>query len=225
MARTVTLTALTSRIRERGEFASGYISDAVLKDWINESIAELYDLICSVSKDYYLSSQTVTVSSGTNSYDLATAFYKCIGVDIIDGSGQTRNMQRYNFSERNQYQNSGSDKTVTRYRVQGSKLYLEPTPTYSGSITVWYVPVPTLLSATTDTLDGILGWDEYVVLDVLMKCAAKEESDVSVFAAQKEAVKKRILNMASERDVGEAPRVRDVVQEAMGQLFPTYWNP
>lgn len=223
MARTSTLSQLIAEVRNRGEFLIEYFSDEELAGYINESIAELYDLIVSVCQDYYLSSASISVVAGTQAYSLPSDFYKLLGLDYVRSNSERVTLRRYMWAERNdRAAMSLSAPEGTRYRVMGSSLYLEPSPSWAGTLTLWYIPAPARLTIGTDTFDGISGWQEYVVLDACIKCAAKEESDTQVYMQQKSVLTQRVITMASDRDAGEADRVRNY-----DQAYPvgTYLNP
>ena len=96
-----------------------------------------------------------------------------------------------------------------RYRLNGDKLWLTPTPAGGQTIKVWYVPRLTTLSADGDTVDGISGWTEYIIVDACIKALAKQESDVTVFALQKAELIKRIESAAENRDAGNPATVGD----------------
>jgi hypothetical protein len=59
------------------------------------------------------------------------------------------------------------------------------------------------------TIDGVSGWEEYVVVDAALKAMGKEESDVSVLMSQKQAMVKRLQDMAENRDIGNPATVGD----------------
>ena len=61
-----------------------------------------------------------------------------------------------------------------RYRLNGDKLWLTPTPAGNQNIQVWYVPKLTTLSADSDTVDGVSGWTEYIIVDACIKALAKQ---------------------------------------------------
>jgi hypothetical protein len=69
----------------------------------------------------------------------------------------------------------------------------------------------TLVRAWSDatTIDGVSGWEEYVVVDAALKAMGKEESDVSVLLAQKSAMVKRLQDMAENRDAANPSTVAD----------------
>jgi hypothetical protein len=89
-----------------------------------------------------------------------------------------------------------------RYHLQGGSIRFVPVPSTTQTLKLWYVPAQTPMTDTADTLDGVNGWEEYVVIDAAMKALIKEESDVSALMAQKEAIKRRIESMSQNRDAG-----------------------
>lgn len=60
-------------------------------------------------------------------------------------------------------------------------------------------------------LDGVSGWEEYVIIDAAIKAMIKEESDVSGLMVQKNAMLDRISSMAEGRDIGQAHHVQDIL--------------
>lgn len=69
----------------------------------------------------------------------------------------------------------------------------------------------TLVRAWSDatTIDGVSGWEEYVVVDAALKAMGKEESDMSLLAQQKLMMVKRLQDMAANRDAGMPATVSD----------------
>ncbi len=229
MARNRTIGDVLSEIRDRGEVPTNYVSNAELYGWINGSIAELYDLLVSVNKDMYVSQNSINTVSGNSNYDLPSDFYRIVGIDIQETDGDYYPMRRYNFSERNMYQDGGQGKRWTRYRVYNSQMWLSPPPNYVAAVRRWYIPAaPAYATDGTNAatnFDFFGGWDEYVITDCLIKFAGKEESDATLFAAQKGALIKRIKSMAADLDDGEPDRIRDVQLETAGDYWPSYFRP
>ena len=92
----------------------------------------------------------------------------------------------------------------------------------TGDMISWSSSAPTRIILKQDRwsylADGIGGWLEYVITDVAIKMLQKEESDVSVLMAQKQALIKRIQEMATNRDAGAPSTVRDT------QSSYPFWN-
>lgn len=64
-------------------------------------------------------------------------------------------------------------------------------------------------------------WLEYVIVDVSIKCKAKEETDTSMFVRQKALLTERIRNEAANRDQGMPATVSDVY--AAGTVTDIGW--
>ncbi len=204
MATTITLGDLRDQIRQRSDMEQpGFISDSELNSYINSSYFELYDILVQIYGDnYYVQTPYSFSTTGlTQFYDLPTDFYKLLGVDLALSNTLDSyvTIKPFNFADRNRYSvpNFQSFYGVTnlRYRINANQLWLNPRLTP--------------LADDADTLDGISGWYEYIIADCCIKCLAKEESDVSVFAMQKQALMKRIEEAAENRDAGMPATVAD----------------
>lgn len=68
-----------------------------------------------------------------------------------------------------------------------------------------------ILKAWSDatTVDGVSGWEEYVIVDAALKAGEKEETDVSVLAGEKMALIKRIEGASENRDAASPATVVD----------------
>src|SRR5690606_9023000 len=62
------------------------------------------------------------------------------------------------------------------YRLQGNTLVLFPKPT-TVTYALVYIPLPGTLSTDSDELDGVLGWEEFVVIEASINVLTKEESN------------------------------------------------
>ena len=195
MTKTVTLSELRDRIRQRGEWRSNYISDSELNDHINNASYKLYNLESKADPLRNITSDTVSTTSGTEEYDLPSDFNKAVGIYKSDSTtdGYTR-LQSFNFEER--YDTNYSD--TTRYAILGPtisggnhRLILNPIPTSVETIKVDYIPAIADLGNDSDVIDTVNGLGiEYIISDVAIFCAAKEESDITPFVQQKQDIEK-----------------------------------
>lgn len=201
---------------------SNFVTLPEWNKYINQSATELYDLLTTVYEDYNLASPYVFITNGNASYALPDGtqtdvnsvqtkpFYKLLGVDLglANNNNAKVTIHRYDFMERNRYVYPNVTSTFfgvfnMRYRVMGSNIYFIPTPSSGQYVTLWYVPRLANMLQDTDTLDGISGWTEYVIVDAAIKALQKEESDVTVLLAEKAALKQRIEESANNRDASE----------------------
>lgn len=219
MATTMTLAELRSAVRQRSDMENSlFVKDSELNSYINQSYFELYDLLVQKYGDnYFVASPYSFTTDGTNDeYNLPSDFYKLLGVDLAlsQSTDSWVTIKPFNFQERNRYAvpNFQSFYGITnlRYRLQGNKLKLTPIPQANQPMRIWYVPRMTTLANNNDTVDGISGWTEYIIIDAAIKCLQKEESDCTVLLAQKAAIIQRIENAAENRDAGFPKTVSDV---------------
>ena len=224
MSNKVSLSKIRDLIRARGEIRSVYVSDSDLTDWINSAIKDLYDQIISVNQDYFVRvSDNISVVSGTDKYSLPHDFADLLRVEVLYQSpSDWRPLERFNLSERSNSNLNTPTKLFWRYRVMDDFIYLAPTPAESGTLRLWYVPVPPTMSDDAETAEFIFGWDEYVVCDCLERHANKEESDATPFTTKKFQTLERILSRAKSRDLGNANTIRDVEREGFYAAYP--WN-
>jgi hypothetical protein len=84
---------------------------------------------------------------------------------------------------------------------------------------LWYIAAPPVLVesggvGSVVTFDGVAGWEEYVIIDCLIKAAFKQETDPSLLIKQKTDLIKRIGDSLLRSDGCEPDRIRDVSSEA-----------
>ena len=202
---------------------------------INQSYFELYDiLIQKFGNEYYVApplqiplngvSQFYDLPNGVN-YSKAKPFYKLLGVDLSLNTATNAwlTLKKFEFISRNNYiypQITANLLTVggLRYRIVGNQLEFIPIPASSQVAQVWYIPRMVELLSDTDIADGVSGWTEYIIVDAAIKALQKEESDVSVLMAQKQALIARIEAAAENRDAGEPERISQT------RLANDYWG-
>lgn len=212
----VTLSSIKTQARERADMVnSKFFSESELNNYVNQSVKELYDRLINAGEYYYLQSANLSVVSGNDTYALPADFYKLLGVDlVVDSQGNAVTLRPFQFEQRNAYLFTPTWNIVglsyLRYMVQGDNIKFVPQPNSPQQIRVWYAPLCSDLVNDSDTFQGINGWEEYVIVDVCIKMLAKEESDPSVFAAQKAALIQRIEEMKVMRDIGAPGRIGDV---------------
>jgi len=218
----ITLAELRTQSRQRADMEnSNFVSDVEYNANINASLAELHDiLIGAYGEDYYIEDFDFNAAANQADYDLPDDFYKLRGVDVklnTAGAAEYYSVRRFNFNERNRYTQQGlwqiNGLPFIRYRLVGSKLRFSPAPDQNTEVKIWYIPRSVVLVNDTDEFDDINGYAEYVIVDAAIKALNKEESDVSVLMAQKEALRQRIIAMAQNRDAGESESVSDIYAE------------
>jgi hypothetical protein len=183
-------------------------------------------LVQKYGNDYFVAPETRFVLSGAPSYPLPDgvtsfvdvnnnsfvppAIYKLLGVDLaINAANQAWiTLGKYEFISRNQYVYPQLGTNLLgiaglRYRMLGNSIDFIPTPQANQYARLWYIPRMATLLKDTDIADGVSGWTEYIAVDAAIKALQKEESDVTVLAAQKMALIQRVEDAAENRDAGQ----------------------
>lgn len=214
-----TLGLIRAQAQQRADMVnSNFITTAEWNAYINASYYELYDiLVQKFGDDYFVASPyTYTTQVNLQFYPLPVDFYKLLGAEVQLNTGAPNSfvtLKKFQFIDRNRwsYPNIYTFYGITnmRYRINGNNLMIVPIPQAGQTIQIWYIPRQAELINDGSIVDGVSGWQEYIIVDACIKAWNKQESDPSVFMAQKAALLKRIEEAAENRDVGEAEHVSD----------------
>lgn len=201
-----------------------YITDQEWNSMISQSYKELFDILAQKFGDDYFSAVPIIYNTTgqidplyqAQVFTLPANFYKLLGVEVALNAGDPNSwvtLKKFEFIQRNlwNFPNVYTFYGITnlRYRLNGNNLYIVPIASAGQQIRIWYVPRPSQLINDTDIVDGVSGWEEYIVADCCFKGMTKGEEDGSVFALQKAALLKRIEDAAENRDIGEPETVSD----------------
>ena len=221
--RSYTLKQIRDLTLERGDYVGDPLfSTAELNSYISASYAELTDLLVEAyGNDYYLKQDlTLVTVPGEEFIDLPNDFYKLKGLDYKYGPGNDTYyaIKPYNFQHRNYYSNNNfayfgfNDNTGSPvFRLFGNnKLQLLPIPTSVVNLRLTYTPNAIKLTADTDVIDGVNGWEEYIILDVITKMYVKDKLPIDELVAQKALIMTRIEKLSENRDEGDDAGVADV---------------
>ncbi len=213
------LTILRSMTRQRSDQENSlFVGNDELDRYIQDSYAELYALLAGKNQDYYVAEPyEFTLASAVSSTALPDDFYKLLGVDVSLGGGRWKELDPFNFNERNATTRFSRGQARRLYRTLGDSLHIVPAESAAGDYRLWYVPTCPVL-ATTLALDATSDkWRDYIVIDAAIKCLGKEESDTTTHERAKINLIKRIEDEAASRDVGRSARVQDV--RGSGHLY------
>lgn len=219
MARTVTLGEIRTQAKRRADMEhTEFVTNEGWNEFINQSYAKLYDIIISSYEDYYLKDPLdVTIAPGSSTIDLPTDFYKLKGLDYQDGlSSVSENnwidVRKFNFKQRNRTNNLNrivGNNPFRQYRILGDKIHILPKENAPGNYRIWYNPPITTLVNDTDEIDGVNGWEEFIIVDAAIKALAKEESSTTELQKELGDLMTRIKASAETRDISEPNVITD----------------
>lgn len=203
---------------------SSNITDQEWNTYISNSYKWLYNLmIQKFGNDYFIALPYTYTTSGTvdsetqaQTFPLPNDFYKLMRVEVALNPADPNSwitLKKFEAIQANlwNYPNVYTFYGITnlRYRLWGSNLQIVPIASSGQTIRIWYSPRPNQLINDTDIVDGLADYEELIVADSCIKALAKQEQDVSVFAAQKAEMLKEIGEAAENRDVGSPETVSD----------------
>ncbi len=195
----VTLTVLRDRIRQRADMenATDFIPDSELNTYVNSAYKELYGMLLHHDMMRTETTQSITIT-GAASYSLPSDYFVTIGVfEVIDT--EHRRIPRSRVQDR-PFAGVTNAGDAYEYRTANDSIELYPHPT-AGTYVHIYVPLITELSADSDTMNGVNGWEEFIILDAAIKCLHKEESDARHLQIEREGIRERIRMEAEGRDL------------------------
>ena len=204
--RTVTTSEIITAVRRRG----GYISDVFpaeessLIEFIDSAYSEVYDVLAFSFEGFYEVETEFSTTGSVADYPLPTDLEHLIGVDYKISNDDYDTINRYDFSDRNVYNHSvtsGYNSNHYVYRLQGNNIRLQSTPTGGNTIRLTYIPYPTKVSGSSQSLSfHTAAQEELVKLHTLRKVQAADE--VSVSSTDKEIGRQmaRVKTISSIRD-------------------------
>jgi hypothetical protein len=230
MARNVTLGQLKADIKWQADLTGAttrHVASMYTRA-INQSIQRFRRSLTKSGSTHYLTKTTGTFSAGTTSphpfqiLDLSSespSVVRVYGVDITVGS-KVRQLTHVPFTHRGQYGTDTGEPEAWASASQSSIAIL-PGPDAAYSYCVWYLPVISDLSDDSDAWDGVEGWEEFIVWDVVSRLIVRDQNAnaYATVMSERESRWRDILDSA--RDVTAAGGVviaRDTFGERLSGL-------
>lgn len=220
MSSTLTLLELRNMCKQRSDMSGSVAADQFIPDleWnamINSSIAEYAEIPEFANVGFYLTSSQFTLTASQPTVSQPTDYlYLALMEWSVDGSASVTSwtsIPETQLKSKNSMRGARSDALSSYYTSPGRSFYQHghnwtfvPEDDINGTYKAWYYfKVPELVN-DTDVLDDYAHrWYEYIVVDVAIKAKDKEESDVQVLMAQKQALRERILRASVDRNLNQ----------------------
>lgn len=178
--RSFTVTELTARLERLLDIENDtHISPQMKLDSLNVGLAKFYDFLINADySDHLVKSATFTTTSA-QSYALATVvpdgdFYKLRGLYVQVDSNQWRPLS-----------------SVPEWYMQSSRP-----PESGATIRLDYIPCAPILASGSDTVDGINGWEELILVYAGLDIRSKRQEDPGYLAQKQRELEDRIIKMA-----------------------------
>ncbi len=200
-----TLLQLRTRILERtdNQHTDGFVEPAEVDALVNLHYKALYALL-QESGMHRAETELTVVATGATSYALPADLYAVFAVFRVESDGSSTYLTRHGHRVRPY----PIDAPACTYRVAGALRLEFDTVPVTGTYTVLYIPVPAELVLDGDTVDGVLGWEEFIVLAAAVDIGGKEQIDpslVRIWATQLDLLRARIATAARNAEMSESP--------------------
>ena len=232
MARTRTLLELLDDIAERIDVpqfsTSTHITKLTATRWVNQSARVLRTRILDAfGEEYSAKEEVISATAGANQYPLPADYIRTIHMRWSVPGGAVIYLPRAGAQSVGQVQ-TGRRHDISRlttefgYHITGDNVEFWPSPDSAETITHRYIstlfffdtggtPIADM-TADTDYLDGVSGWEDFVVLDCCIKHANNEEQDPRPFENELARIIAEIDREAGKR-TGEPPKILNTYGE------------
>lgn len=204
---------------------------------INQSIQRFRERISNEGVTHYLTSTTGTLSIGATSpfpflsLDLSAvspSIVRTYGVDLTINN-VTRSLRYIPFTMRDNFGGPlNRDIPVAWSHYQTRVIAIFPPSESAYTYVVWYMPVLADLAADGDTFDGVAGWEEYIVYDVITRLNIKDQY-AQIYAQlvdyKRELMAEIIRGATKVSSAGGASIGRDTMGERMNWSRRNRWLP
>lgn len=227
MARNVTVGTITTRIREAADMENtDFVTTTEIERGISADYAELYELLVESGLSFFRSTQTIETEADedpTSQYDLPADYYATVRVDHVPSANTYRPLQKVmphelHLVDVNQTGVAGF------YEIVGSSLMLYPRPAGTQTYRHIYIPAPPELSGPSTNVDGVAGWEEFLVLKGAIRCLQKEESSATHLERKLALITDRIEKARLNRDLLANNRVVDVEEDRYLDASDLWWG-
>lgn len=202
--------------------ADRFVTNEYVDALINRGYKALYSIL--TRHGFHRAETDISITAdGSLDYGLPSNFWAMLTVHGVNDDGSTYLLQRHDVRHR---PDSSYNAPAYTYRVVGIRIELSPVPS-SGEYVACYIPVPDDLVDDTDTLDGVLGWEEYVITWVAIRLLRKEGSETADLQQELAALERRIADEANAEELTEGARIQNVRDDGcrLPGDYPTYARP
>jgi hypothetical protein len=207
---TVQASVIVSRARRLADAetptpSTDFVTDTELYVELTSAARELADVIIAEDGGIELLATSTTL---TSPYTFPADFYRHVALDIpgIDATMPWKRAMQFPFSRRNDFY----DTNTPRYRVMSGALVFSPSNAAPTSVRLWYVAVPTTVSAGSDLVLSVNGWDDYIVGRLAEYICSKEERDATAAQSKAAIALARIKQACKELAIADTQRIADV---------------
>jgi hypothetical protein len=229
MARTRTLADLVADVRWQAdvEGAMQRHTTEKIETALNQSNQAFRLMISAVSDYYKAKSATLSIAAGDSTIPIPADMVRLYGFDI-QVQGRWRELNEFQFSDRNRYEDNWVTTGPPTYFRQRSETQIDIMPTADGvySYRLWYLTTGAELDASTD-FDGIAGWEDWLVFDSALRISTRDadvNDNYQYLQGEMARIDTRIKAEAGKRTVPKSGRRLDTRGRRQGVEWSNKWR-
>lgn len=189
-------------------------SETEVVEWINDAYAELRDLLTEAEPNRFLERSVLTATT-EREYDISgTAFSPSMAslmsiraVKYIGHQADEIPIDTFGLLDTGlRYSTNSSGGADLRYDIYGqgdrTRLVFDRNPSPGPRYAVYWIPSAPELTEVTDTVDGVNGWEDFIVVQTAQRIFQREhEGQLATAIAKSEAdLRLRIAKLADQRN-------------------------
>lgn len=231
MANPVSLGTMVARVQNRANLQNlqTNVSQADIRDFLNEAIQEMFDeQIAQRGMEYFRSALSLNTIPNQTAYPLPTDFYELISMDVFVAPQQVLTAVPYMEHERNRFRwypgwvtwlpvyfRLLGTATMSGPSLTPGSINFIPAPSMVATFTLNYIPCfqPFATDGSQDgyVIDGVNGWEGMAIWSAVAMCKEKLQESSEFALAKVEQFRARIQAMAGDRHAGDPERIHDVM--------------
>ncbi len=234
MPRIVTASQLETAVRRRTDtITDTHVSQAEIFEYLSNWRAELYEILVNSGLFYHEEKQQIT-STGVASYDLTSYnILSIMRVDYVVSNDDVRPVIEIDIRDVHRVSRSVRERAMFFRHIKDTIYFYPPPPT--GQIyELIYIPNPGVIDDGADQVDGVMGWEDFLITGASMDVLAKQDRHESMAVQDKRmndpknGIRARIVRAAQTRGNGQA---RSLIQRSpqaedfLGWEDALWWEP
>lgn len=222
--RTFTGADLETLVRSRTDAVyDTSVTQAEILAWLSNWNAELRALLLASGIAFYEETQTLYGVADKESYDLNSDVATILRVDYIADTHDIRPLRPISVRDLHSVRRISSAEYSRFYRHVEDTLYLYKAPSANQKYEVRYIPTPPQITANTDEIDGLYGWEDFLVTGACTDLLSKQDRLEALRAQEKrlDRLRGRIEKQAIDRAQAEG---RSLVERSGPMGYQDYSN-
>jgi hypothetical protein len=207
---------LIARAKSRIDMTrSQFVEDEDWQNFANDAYAKLYNLMVGAYEEFFTVLTGELTVNANGQVDVPNDFQRLHAVDMKDG-GEWCSVEARPLSHRNVFRRWISAYLRIwpgiSYRLIKRQVWFFPETKAKGQkVRLWYNPLPERVTDFATVIPAEMEqWSEYIILEMVIMAAGKEETDDSIWARERMILEAKINDDGQLRSLEASDEIEDV---------------